>query len=96
MIEKKTSMNEAIKKDLHKAIFTIVVTAVIAITGSFIQVYVTQHSMNQQMQRMEREQEMIKAKIQIIEIEMETKIDAKTLDEKLYRIEDKIDALIKK
>lgn len=86
-------MSEEIRQEWRKAIWTIVIAAVMALGGSFVQTYVMQQSMHEQMKIMKEEQKIIRQKLDVIQVQIENKVDRSTLDNCLERIDDKLDRI---
>lgn len=89
-------MSEEIRRDWRRAIWSIVVAAVIAIGASYAQTYTMQRSMNEQMRILVREQQVIRTKVDLMQIKMERKVDRETLDNYLQRIDEKLDRITEK
>lgn len=87
------TMSEDIRQEWRRAMWTIVTAAVLALGGSFVQTYVMQQSMSEQMKVMQEEQKMIRQKLDVIQIQIESKVDRSTLDHCLNRIDDKLDKI---
>jgi len=86
-------MTEEIRRDWRRAIWSIVVAAVIAIGASYAQTYTIQRSMNEQMHIIAREQQLIRTKVDLMQIQLERKVDRETLDNCLERIDMKLDKI---
>ncbi len=86
-------MSEEIRQEWRKAIWTIVIAAVMALGGSFVQTYVMQQSMHEQMKIMQEEQKIIRQKLDVIQIQLQNKVDRSTLDNCLNRIDEKLERI---
>lgn len=81
------------KKDFSKAIWTVVVAAVISLAATAMQGHVLQQSMVDQLSVMKEEQKVIRQKLDVIQVQLENKVDRSTLDNSLNRIDDKLDKI---
>jgi CO dehydrogenase/acetyl-CoA synthase delta subunit len=86
-------MSEEIRREWRRAMWTIVTAAVIALAGSFVQTYVMQQSMSGQLDVMKQEQQVIRSKIDLMQVQLERKVDRGTLDNCLNRIDQKLDKI---
>ena len=86
-------MSEEIRKEWRKAIWSIVIAAVLAIGGGAVQIYVVQRTISDQLQIMRKEQDLIRQKIDLIQIELQRKVNRNTLDDCLNGIDLKLDKI---
>ena len=87
------TMSEDIRKEWRRAMWTIVTAAVLALGGSFAQSVIMQQSMVEQLKILQKEQEIIRQKLDVIQIQLQNKVDRTTLDNFLNRIDDKLDKI---
>jgi len=86
-------MSEEIRRDFQKAIWSIVVAAVLSIGGLFFQSYVLQRGMTEQIDILKYEQQIIRQKIDLMQIQLERKVDRNTLDNCLQGFNLKLDKI---
>ena len=86
-------MGEEIKREWRRAIWSIVTVAVIALATSFVQSSMAQRSMGEQLKVLIEEQQVIRAKLDVMQIQLERKVDRNVLDNCLNRIDTKLDKI---
>jgi hypothetical protein len=84
-------MNDELKTEFRRAMWSLVIAAVIAISGGFLQSYVMQQKMNDQIKIITKEQTLIRTKVDLMQLQLERKVDRNTLDNCLNRIDVKLD-----
>ena len=80
-----------IKKTWRNAFISIVATAILSIVLTAFSAYVALETMRETVNVMKKEQEIIRTKVDILQITIERKVDRKTLDECLTRIDNKLE-----
>lgn len=80
-----------IKKTWRNAFISIVATAILSIILTAFSAYVTLETMRETVNVMKKEQEIIRTKVDILQVTIERKVDRKTLDECLTRIDNKLE-----
>jgi len=80
-----------IKKTWRNAFISIVATAILSIILTAFSAYVSLKTMRVTVNVIEKEQEIIRTKVDILQTTIERKVDRKTLDECLTRIDNKLE-----
>lgn len=80
-----------VKKTWLNAFISIVATAILSIVLTAFSAYVALQTMRETVNVMKKEQEIIRTKVDILQITIERKVDRKTLDECLTRIDNKLE-----
>lgn len=80
-----------VKKTWRNAFISIVATAVLSIILTAFSSYVALQTMQETMKVIKKEQEIIRSKVDMLQITIERKVDRKTLDECLTRIDNKLE-----
>ncbi len=88
------TMSEELRKEWRRAIWTLVTAAVLALVGTFVQSYTMQRSMSEQLNVLKQEQTVIRTKLDLIQIQIERKVDRSTLDNSLVRIDLKLEKIV--
>ncbi len=83
-------MDNDMKNEWRKAVWTIVAAAVIALATSFAQTWSAQKSMSHQIEVLKEEQDLIRTKVDLLQIEMQHKVNRKTMDDCLTGMRDDI------
>lgn len=84
-------MNDEIKKEWRRAFWSLVITAIIAVSGAFFQSYIMTKTLSDKVDILTKEQSIIRSKVDLIQLQIERKVDRNTLDNCLTNIDHKLD-----
>lgn len=87
------SMADELKKELRRAIWTIVVAGVLGISGIFFQTLLAQSKMQQQIDVLSAEQQLIRTKVDLVMLQQQRKVDRETMDNTFKSVNDKLDKI---
>lgn len=80
-----------VKKTWRNAFISIVATAVLSIILTAFSSYVALETMRETVNIIKREQQIIRTKVDLLQITLERKVDRKTLDDLLKQVDHKLD-----
>jgi hypothetical protein len=86
-------MVEEIRKEWRKAMWTLVAAAVLAIASSYVQVVVSQNTMQKQIDILQSEQGLLRTKVDLLQVVIERKVDRDKMDDCLSDINHKLDGI---
>lgn len=80
-----------VKKIWRNAFISIVATAILSIVLTAFSAYVALQTMQETVNVIKKEQEIIRSKVDILQVTIERKVDRKTLDDLLKQFDHKLD-----
>lgn len=80
-----------VKKTWRNAFISIVATAILSIVLTAFSAYVALQTMQETVNVIKKEQEIIRSKVDILQVTIERKVDRKTLDDLLKQFDHKLD-----
>lgn len=69
-----------VKSEVRRGIIILVTAAIIGLTGAFMQNIVFQASMQEQIEILRKEQDLIRTKLDLINIQLQRKVNRETMD----------------
>lgn len=80
-----------VKKTWRNAFISIVATAILSIVLTAFSAYVALQTMQETVNVIKKEQEIIRSKVDILQVTIERKVDRRTLDDLLKQFDHKLD-----
>lgn len=83
-------MSDDIRKEWRRAIWTVVAACIIALGTNVAQTWAATRTLEVQLKVIEKEQGALRTKVDLLLVQMETKVDRKTLDHYMSEIKNDI------
>jgi len=74
-------MTDEIKKEFRGALWKIIGTGVFFLAVNFVQMFVSQKTMGEQLDVLRTEQQLIRAKVDLLQVQMERKVNRDKMDD---------------